>query len=78
MTRLVFLFVLVISYAWAQQGNLQGNLKGVVLAPDGLPVPLASVEVKNTQTGLTKSATAAETTNRSIGRNQACRRETRD
>jgi hypothetical protein len=57
MTRLVFLSVMAVSCACAQQGNL----KGVVLAPDGLPVPLASVEVKNTQTGLTKSAAAAET-----------------
>lgn len=58
MTRFIISFALVVSSVLAQAGT--GTLKGVVLAPDGLPVPLASVQARNTQTGLTREATASQ------------------
>ncbi len=36
---------------FASQGLYAGELKGIVTAPDGLPVPLAEVVAKNTATG---------------------------
>ncbi len=45
----------------------QGSLKGVISAPDGLPVPLAAVEARNTQTGMVMKAVAADTGEYELG-----------
>jgi hypothetical protein len=51
------IFPLLISPLSAQRPDC--TLKGVVTAPDGLPVPLASIEVRNSQTGTVTKAVAS-------------------
>ena len=57
MKRLLVSLVFAVPALTAQQPVC--GLKGVVSAPDGLPVPLASVQVRNNQTGTLRTAVSS-------------------
>src|SRR3954454_794281 len=63
MNRVLFSLTVTVTSVWAQG---TGSLKGVITAPDGLPVPLASVEAKNPTTGVANSAMSSATGEYSI------------
>src|SRR5581483_2982582 len=57
MKRLLFYLAFAVSPVFAQAPG--GALRGVVTAPDGLPVPLASIQVRNSQSGKVWTAVAS-------------------
>jgi len=59
MKRLLLSFVFLLSPLAAQQPS--GAIQGVITAPDGLPVPLVSVQARAPQSGKTFSAVSSST-----------------
>ena len=54
-------FILLISAAMAQSDR--GNITGTITDPTGAMIPNASIEAKNTQTGVAYQAASSETGN---------------
>ncbi len=65
MNRVLLFLIFAATGIWAQG---TGGLKGVITAPDGLPVPLAIVEARNAQSGVASSATTSSTGEYSIAK----------